>query len=96
MELTRGQAQAFADVLIRSDVYGWSIYDDLAERFPGIDWIGLCEPNAADPRERSRPAFIGPRLPDEAARVWDRNIKAHIEACKQELDKPSVLFADLP
>lgn len=96
MELTREQAQAFADVIIGSDAYSWSLYDDLAERFPGVDWISLCEPDAADPREKiPRPAFIGPRLPNESSRVMDRNIKIHLAACKRELDKPSLLFGAL-
>jgi hypothetical protein len=92
--LTPAQAQAFADVIIKSDIYDWGLYDDLAERFPGIDWVSLCEPDAADSRERvPRPAFIGPKLPNEGTRVMDRNIKEHIGACEREFDQPALLFA---
>jgi hypothetical protein len=72
--LTREQAQAIADVLIASDeLYSWGIYDDLRERFPDVDWISLCEPDAADPRKRIPPKpFIGPRWPNENARLLDR------------------------
>jgi hypothetical protein len=63
-------------VLIACDeLYSWGIYDDLRERFPDVDWISLCEPTAADPRERIPPKpkpFIGPRLPNENARLLDR------------------------
>lgn len=91
--LTREQAQAIADVVIANhDIYSWSIYDELSARFPDVDWVSLCAPNAADPRERSSsPAFIGPKLPNEASRVMDRRIKEYIAAVTTELSKPALL-----
>jgi hypothetical protein len=93
LDLTREQAQAFADVLIASDeIYSWSIYDDMAERFPNVDWISLCEPDAADPRERvRRPAFIGPRLPNEASRVMVRQMAEMISGYAHWSRQPSIL-----
>jgi hypothetical protein len=94
--LSKAQAQAIADVVIASDAYSWSIYDDLTERFPGVDWVSLCEAGAADPRPLvPRQAFIGPRLPNEASRVMDRNIKEYVAACERDLAKPSLLFQRL-
>jgi hypothetical protein len=93
--LTREQAQAIADVIIGCDeLCSWSIYDDLRARFPQVEWMSLCEPDAADPRERiPRPAFIGPRMPNEASRVMDRNIKLHLDYVNRELSsKPSILM----
>jgi hypothetical protein len=92
-ELSREQAQAIADVLSCVDLYSWNIYDELGARFPDVEWISLCEPDAADPREPiPRPAFIGPKLANEASRVMDRNIKEHIAAVDLELSKPSILM----
>jgi hypothetical protein len=89
--LTIEQAQAIADVVIANNEGSWGIYDDLDRRFPGTDWISLCEPNGADPRPRiPRQPFIGPRLPNEGMRVMDRALKEHLAACEREMTQPSM------
>jgi hypothetical protein len=90
--LTIEQAQAIADVVIANNEGSWGIYDDLDSRFPDVDWISLCEPNAADPRERiPRPAFIGPQLPNEASRVMDRQLAEMVSGYAYWSRQPSIL-----